>query len=86
MNDIEEIADLVEVVDEFERDYFGAKKKTNACDLATQEAAATSQALRLSYQIIQGCLRPENPNFDQEKMEQQLDQMSQKVGSTNTNY
>ena len=69
LNDMEEVAQVLEVVEEFERDYFAAKKKMNPADLATLEASATSQALKLSYQIIQGHLRPENPNFDQEKME-----------------
>jgi hypothetical protein len=40
----------------------------------------------LNYHIIRSALYNENPNFDQDKMEQQLDQIWQRVSQVNSSY
>ena len=45
----------------------------NGMDHQSLASDSQSQALKLNYHIIKTALYNENPNFDQEKMEQQLD-------------
>lgn len=66
---LEEVGQIAEVVNQFERNYFAAKKKMNGLDQQSLESDTQSQALKLNYHIVHAALYNENPNFDQDKME-----------------
>ena len=58
----------------------------NIFDLQSIEINAVSNALKLYYNILQAALYKSNPNFDNDKMNQQLSKMLDKVHLVNSNY
>jgi hypothetical protein len=74
------------VIKEFEKNFSGAKKKINECDLVTLESELTVLALKMQYKILQGLIFEENPNFDVEKMEYKIDNILVKVKTTNQDF
>ena len=75
VQNLEEVTQILEITQNFEKNYGAAKKKVNSFDAITLESDVTTQAMKMCYQIIHGFLYEENPNFDQEKMEFKLEQM-----------
>lgn len=86
VQNLDEVTQVLEITQNFEKNHGAAKKKINLFDAITLESDVTTQAMKMCYQIIHGFLYEENPNFDQEKMEFKLEQMLTKTTSVNQEY
>ena len=69
LNNLRAVEQVSEVVNQFEKNYFGAKKKMNGLDQQSLQSDSHAQVLKLNYHIMKSALYNENPSFDLEKME-----------------
>jgi hypothetical protein len=86
VQNLQETQQVASIIDKIELNYGKAKKKINGCDTTTLEADITAQTLNTCYNVVQGHLGQDNPNYDTEQMDHRLDQMLQKVRTSNTDY
>lgn len=79
----EETQQIMDVVTEFEEDYSKFKATMNGHDKDAITADVTAKTMKQCYKTLKEHLYQDYPNFDKEKMEQEIHQVSLDIKNSN---
>jgi hypothetical protein len=83
---LNEQAEMLKIVKEFEQVYFDSKGNYNKLDAITMNSDITMKSLRHCFKLNQKHLMADDPDFDKPNMKDKLDQLYTRVQDTNTRY
>ena len=83
---LNEQAEMLKIVKEFEKVYFEGKGNYNKLDAITMNSDITMKSLRHCFKLNEKHLMADDPEFDKPGMKGKLDELYQKVQDTNTRY